>query len=620
MKKIFLTICLLFLLGLLVSCADITTKTSIITESNTTASTGNEDNINYINTVKEYLGKNLPEETNEDIVLPKIEDYLEVSATWTASFSQVEDGNWIYVDTLKNYELTLTATLIYNNETYVSSYKVLVKTIKDGEASDKIAYVIKYLEKNIPSETSKNIKLSFNNLEDLATISFKSSSSLVNHDLWVYDFPTKNYNLIITANIKSGNETKSYYLTIKVLSVDNIKDLPTLYVTTENNASINSKEDYTDATCTFKDNDETIFDSKSLGIRLRGNSTATFAKKPYRLKFDSKVSFFGLEKNKSWVLLANYTDQSLMRNYIAFSLGSKMKNLAFTPTGNFVELYLNGKYQGNYLLTEQVQVNDGRVEIEEESSDTDTGYLIELDNKVFEGNEGDENWDWFYIGSTPYVIKSPDTSEDYYNINQLNYIKNYLTSIQDRLYNRATTNTGYIDYENYLDVNSTIDYFIVEELMKNVDVGYSSVYMYKDKGTKLYMGPIWDFDLSAGNPGHLDESLRGPEGWYGCLSFKNYWFYLLMKDKYFYQAFKERYNEVYSSIIIPTIESIYNIYDITYYSAYKNFKTWDLLGVDTGEWFLCEETLEADTYDKQVFFLYDYLIERAKWLYNELNK
>jgi len=81
------------------------------------------------------------------------------------------------------------------------------------------------------------------------------------------------------------------------------------------------------------------------------------------------------------------------------------------------------------------------------------------------------------------------------------------------------------EYDTLIDEASFIDWFIVEELFKNVDVGYSSVYYYKDKGGLLKMGPVWDFDLSTSNPGHLQDDLRGPEGWYTSLQYKNIWFY-----------------------------------------------------------------------------------------------
>lgn len=622
-KKILICLSLVLSFLILVGCENITvnsidpTSGQTNTVNPTVSTTAN--NSAYIKGIQNYVDSVLPLDASADFTLPDLSTYNGISVSWSSSISEVINNKWIYLGTFEDQVLVLTLTITYENETYTSTHQLIAKAITMETSEEKINYCIDYLEKNIVDYTSSNIKLNFEELEDIAKIEFSVNRSLINHNLWIYDFPVNSYELRISCNISVGDDTEYLLKKVTVLNTTNIKELPTLYITTENNQGIYSKEDYVTATCTMVEDGKNTFTDKLLGIRLRGNSTSTFEKKPYRMKFDKKISFFGLEENKSWVLLANYVDQSLMRNYIAFALGNQMDNLAWTPTGNFVEVYINNTYLGSYLLTEQVEVKDGRVEIDEESTDVNTGYLVELDNKVFEGNEGNEGWDWFYIGSTPYAIKSPETDDEFFNINQFNYIKNYLQTTQDALYAKAFNQTTTKDYKDYLDIDSAIDYFIVEELMKNVDVGYSSCYMYMDKDDILHMGPLWDFDLSAGNPGHLDQSLRGPEGWYGSRSDKNYWFHLLMKDPSFVQAFKERYNEVYESIIIPTIESIYDVYDITYYSAYKNFNTWNILGVDTGEWYLAPETVACKTYDQQVFYLYDYLMTRAEWLYNELN-
>ena len=98
-------------------------------------------------------------------------------------------------------------------------------------------------------------------------------------------------------------------------------------------------------------------------IKLRGNSTLGAAKKPFRIKFDSKQSLFGLEKSKDWVLLANYYDKSNLRNYLAYLTANKMTNLGFQPSSIFVDVYFNGEYYGLFTLCEQMEVNPGRVDI-----------------------------------------------------------------------------------------------------------------------------------------------------------------------------------------------------------------------------------------------------------------
>ena len=156
-------------------------------------------------------------------------------------------------------------------------------------------------------------------------------------------------------------------------------------------------------------------------------------------------------------------------------------------------------------------------------------------------------------------------------------------------------------------------------MFKNVDSGYSSVYFFKDKGGKLKMGPVWDFDLSTGNPGHLRDDLRGPEGWYTSRSDKNVFFYYLMQYPEFQEQLKDRWNEVYESVILGTLDDVLIVSDSIAHSSYMNFQKWDIIGINY-EWYTASEIYDLKTYDEQVWFLYDYLEARIDWLNEEINK
>ena len=209
------------------------------------------------------------------------------------------------------------------------------------------------------------------------------------------------------------------------------------------------------------------------------------------------------------------------------------------------------------------------------------------------------------------MIKSPQEEDQHYSITQKEYINDYFNNLFYTLINGE-------DYNALIDEASFIDWFIVNEVFKNVDSGYSSVYYYKDKGGKLFMGPVWDFDLSTGNPGHLQDELRGPEGWYTSRSDKNQIFELLMMYPSFRENLKIRWNEMYESSIITLLDEVFVISDSITYSRVQNFQLWDVIGTNE-DWYTAPEILEIETYDEQVWFLHDYLKTRIRWLHLEIN-
>ena len=191
---------------------------------------------------------------------------------------------------------------------------------------------------------------------------------------------------------------------------------PVIKIITANNAPIVSKEDYLDAKITLSDNKGEInLDNVDAGVRGRGNYTWTLDKKGYRIKFNKKQAMLSDYKCKSWALLPNYTDKTLLRNYYALNVAKNMDGFAWSSNAELVELYLNNEYLGVYLLCDQTQVNENRVDIEEGSQDVDTGYLIERDVNALSEQDKVEGRDYFVINNDkyldnpiPYVLKSPE--------------------------------------------------------------------------------------------------------------------------------------------------------------------------------------------------------------------
>ena len=315
--------------------------------------------------------------------------------------------------------------------------------------------------------------------------------------------------------------------------------LPIVFVDTPNSVAITSKDIWTEGT-TIKivNPDGRLLYEGTTSFRGRGNSTWTYPKKPYAIKLDKKASILGMPKHKRWVLLANWMDRTLMRNRVAFKLG-ECTQLDWTPRGEYVELVLNGKHLGNYLLCEQIKVDENRVniaEIDAESEDVSGGYLMELDTYFDEAFKFKSS-----VKNLPYMFKDPD--EDISDA-MLNYMQSYVNTIEDELYNNFETGV----WKGYLDINTFVDYWFAVELTSNNEPAHpKSVYMYKDKGGKLCAGPMWDYDWATFLPSRSESyNLKN------CLYYPQ-----LFNDTEFVSAVKERWPAAKASFdkVIEFIDS-----------------------------------------------------------------
>jgi spore coat protein CotH len=340
-----------------------------------------------------------------------------------------------------------------------------------------------------------------------------------------------------------------------------------------------------------------------LQIKGRGNSTWGMPKKPYRLKFDSKAKVLGLASAKNWVLLANYSDKTLMRNYIADGISQSLTG-DYANHGIFVEVVMNGEYQGTYLLTEQVEVNAARVNIPE-LKPTDNGpsvitggYLLELDQRQEDPYRFKTN------GNLPFTIKSPDEP----STAQMDYIKGYIQDTENAIFaaNFADPVNG---YAKYINSDSFINWFLVNELFKNQDAAnFSSMFYYKDRGGKLGMGPAWDFDLGAGNVDYSDAT--NPTGWW----VKNGpWFNRLFQDPAFAAKVKTRWQFLKANGIPAMYKSIDDTQAYLTLPAQENFKKWDILGI-----YVWPNPVILGTYPKEVEQLKKWLNQRVAWLDSNL--
>lgn len=259
----------------------------------------------------------------------------------------------------------------------------------------------------------------------------------------------------------------------------------------------------------------------AVSVRGRGNSTWEWEKKPYALKFDKKQEVLGMPKHKRWCLIANYMDRTHLRNRIAYHLGAH-SNLDYTPRNEFVEVYMNGEYEGCYLLTEQIKVDADRVNV----SETD-GFLLEFDTYF------DETVRFRTAASDiPVNVKFPDPEE--LSETRLAALKEYLDRT-DEAVQAVCSAAGGEDPFAYLDRESMIDYWLIFELMSNHEMLHpKSVYFHKDGNGKLIAGPIWDFDFETladhRRTGWINfGSDRSPLSWMPWAK-RNWWNVLLQHD------------------------------------------------------------------------------------------
>ncbi|MBU1145270.1 MAG: CotH kinase family protein [Firmicutes bacterium] len=596
---------------------------NLLTQStNTTISSSIETTLDerYVLLQNEYtyLESFLPNVIIENFLLPSPQNQ-EIETIYYLDDYLITDSTVTYTKYALDTETILSIELSINDYSLTKSYSITMLRdpllYEQYQIDSSFSEIINLLKIALPDEINSDFTLPIIQYDD-AIISYTTSESRIFNNRYIFPFPVNNTDLIITARIQYLNETKTSDFIVEMKGLNSLPQIPIIYITTENNNPITSKEDYIDGVFSMvtydEDKNETVLlMNQNIQIRGRGNSTFYMPKLSFRIKFENKTSLLFDYEESDWVLLANFTDQTLIRNYLANSLSNSM-NMEFTPSSAFADVYLNNEYIGNYMISDQIEVSNDRVNIEEHSSELDTGYLVEMDKRLLEFPEGVEGIDYFILFGIPYAIKSPKTDSINYSTNQLYFIEDYIMQVHLTLQNHQ-------DYSNLIDESSFIDWFIIEELFKNVDSGYSSVYMYKDTGEKLKMGPIWDFDLSTSNPGHLEDALRVPEGWYTSLSFKNIWYYYLMQYDEFQLHLKERWNELYSNQIQELIASVYPVSDLMSKSRYLNFQRWNIIGVNE-DWYTSTEVLAASTYEEQVKILYDYLYIRSIWLNEEINK
>jgi hypothetical protein len=363
-------------------------------------------------------------------------------------------------------------------------------------------------------------------------------------------------------------------------------------------------------------------------IEFRGESSQMFPKKSFKVKtviaanVDTTVSLLGMPKEDDWVLYAPYTDKTMMRNTLSYMLGNKTGHYA-TRT-KYCELVINGEYQGVYVLMEKIKRDDNRVDISKLSGNATQGdnltggYILRVDKIDF------NDYPAWISAPEPRLPNENNISFQFFDpdgedltASEKNYIKDYIFDFQSSL-----TNSNFKDqqagYKKFIDMNSFVDFMLINELNKNIDAYVYSTYMHKDKdskGGKLKMGPIWDFNLAFGNVDYNTNSQFAP-GWMYHENYRMFWFRRLMQDPEFSDKFSCRWNELKQTIfntsyINQWIDSTASVLEE---SQKRNYNRWPILGT-----YVWPNQFVGDTYASEIVFLKNWIAERIKWMEDNLD-
>jgi CotH kinase protein len=386
--------------------------------------------------------------------------------------------------------------------------------------------------------------------------------------------------------------------------------LPLLKITTTSGTAIVSKDVYMTGAMSLQDSSGAEVARGTLEIKGRGNTTwLFFPKKPYRVKLTTSTSLLGMPANRHWVLLANYSDKTLLRNELAFAL-SRMAGMAWTPRARWVDLEVNGAYEGIYQLVEHVRIGADRINIQAmKASDTSAtditgGYLLEVDER-----RGED----FCFNSTMtrmvFCANDPDVLLQPAWARQQAYIVNYIARTDSALFGPKFADPV-LGYAAFIDVESAINYNIVEEVVKNVDGSLRfSGFMYKPRGGKLTFGPVWDFDLAFGNVNY--DGADRTDGWHSRTA---QWYTRMFQDPAFAARFRARWGEMKRGGTIDSLQRLV-FSRANYLSAVqiRNFERWPILKT-----YVWPNRVVMGSYDGEVIAMNAWLLDRTSWMYAEI--
>jgi hypothetical protein len=417
-------------------------------------------------------------------------------------------------------------------------------------------------------------------------------------------------------------------------------NLPIVIITTQSNETIMDEPkieadmkiiDHGASSRNYVTDEGNVYSGK-IGIEIRGHYSATLPQKPFGLETrdslgnNRNVSLLGMPEENDWVLLANYNDKSFLRNVLAMDISHKMGYYA--PRMRYCEVVINNEYLGIYLLGEKIKRDKHRVNIAKLAPDDNSGNAL-TGGYIFKNDFFNDADSWisnyspiFKPGAeVRFVYEDPKAQE--LTTQQKEYLKNYVNSVESTIYSYHFRDpvTG---YKAYLDVKSFVDYFILEEVCRNVDAYKKSRFYYKDRasnGGLLHSGPVWDFDWAWKNltENCVNFNQTDGSGWAYLINecdawpVPPTWEVRLLQDDDFADRIHDRYFELRKTIlsnesIFHTIDSVAGLLEE---AQQRHFQKWQILGINVGT---PEPDPQPATFVGEIDKLKTWIDTRMAWL------
>lgn len=451
----------------------------------------------------------------------------------------------------------------------------------------------------------------------------------------------------VTAGQTGGN-TQEYTMEFRYSS-----EIASLFLETDS-GSLNyiheAKENFEAGIYTLLDSSGKYYYSGAIeNLHARGNSSWSGTdKKSYQLKLVNKTDLLGMGAAKKWILSANAFDTTLLRNMLSFDI-AKTLELAYTPDMKFVDVYANGEYIGNYLLSEKVEIDPNRIAltdlgkkteilnpgkplneyeyfvtgsdrlssikgymIENDPADISGGYLLELE--LMDRYEPEASG---FITSRmqPVVIQSPV----YASQKQVSYIAARYQDFEDAIFseNGLSPATGTY-FGDYIDMDSFARKYLLEEMTKNLDSSFTSQFLYKPNDSvsnKFFAGPAWDYDTSFGNYDKLSKGfdISDPNGLYASAKTKesNIWYGLYNQDEFRKMALSIYFNEFEPKVKKLAEQDVDKYADAITASAVNDAVRWHVFAEES------EPDKKTVIYQKEIDELKNFINARLEYLNNE---
>ena len=378
--------------------------------------------------------------------------------------------------------------------------------------------------------------------------------------------------------------------------------------------------------------DNQILESHNIGIEIRGSGSQLYDKKSYGFETrdsnneDISVPLDGLPEEEDWIFYGPYVDRTLIRNMLIFDLSNDIGRYA--ARGKFIELIINDSNLGTYILMEKLKRDSNRIAIKKnKESDISGGYILKIDKPTGDGGEFTDENSFRSVYSTmddvnpiPIHFLYEYPKADDITDSQKLYIQQYLEDFETAL---ATADFSVEEraYADFIDTDSFIDFFLLTELAGNVDGYRISTFLHKDRGGKLIMGPIWDFNLGFGKTAYCSsdrtdiwaykfnivcpwDTLKVP-----------FWWAKLLEDPVYVDKLKERWNQLkeshfsYSAIENRIVDLVFSL--DKHNAVNRDSRIWP--GINS------HGSIVLETHAEEMAYLKTWISERLAWLDESIN-